>query len=183
MLPDRSAFVGIRELAPAHLLRAGPDGVIEERRWWDIDFAGGAGDGNIDADALAEELHALLRDATRLRRRADVPVAAYVSGGLDSSAIAALALETSHEELLSFGVGFEDESFDESEFQDSVATALGIPLTRITVGGAEIAALLPRVVELFEEADATDSARAAARALEGGARRGAQGRDDGRGRG
>ncbi|MFN8222140.1 MAG: asparagine synthase (glutamine-hydrolyzing) [Gaiellales bacterium] len=151
VLPDRSAFVGIRELAPAHLLRAGPDGVIEERRWWDIDFAGGAGDGNIDADALAEELHALLRDATRLRRRADVPVAAYVSGGLDSSAIAALALETSHEELLSFGVGFEDESFDESEFQDSVATALGIPLTRITVGGAEIAALLPRVVELFEK--------------------------------
>lgn len=151
VLPDRSAFVGIRELAPAHYLRAGPDGIIEERRWWDIEFTGGERADGVDEDALVEELHALLRDATRLRRRADVPVAAYVSGGLDSSAIAALALETSTEELLSFGVGFDDEHFDESVYQDSVVEALGIPLTRITVGGSDIAALLPRAIELTEK--------------------------------
>lgn len=151
VLPDRSAFTGIRELAPAHWLRVGEAGRIEERRWWDIDFSGGVSSAGSDEAALEEELRDLLVDSTRLRRRADVPVAAYVSGGLDSSAIAALALQTSSEELLSFGVGFEDEHFDESRYQDSVAAALGIPLTRVTVGGREIAELLPRAVELAEK--------------------------------
>ncbi len=151
VLPDRSAFVGIRELAPAHYLRHGVDGIIEERRWWDIHFDGGERANGVDEDALVEELQELLRDATRLRRRADVPVAAYVSGGLDSSAIAALALQTSSEELLCFGVGFDDEHFDESRYQDSVAGSLGIPLTRINVNGRDIADLLPRAIELTEK--------------------------------
>lgn len=151
ILPDRSAFVGIRELAPAHYLRVGADGPIEERRWWDIEFSGGVSSAGSDEAALEEELRDLLVDATRLRRRADVPVAAYLSGGLDSSAIAALALQTSDEALLSFGVGFDDENFDESVYQDSVVAALGTTLTRIEVGAADIAELMPRAVELSEK--------------------------------
>jgi hypothetical protein len=87
-LPDRSAFEGIRELAPGHFLRWGPGGLLEERRWWDLSF-----DDGLPArpeEELAEELRELLRDATRIRLRADVPVAAYLAG-IDSSLVVAPA--------------------------------------------------------------------------------------------
>ena len=151
VLPDRSSFRGIRELAPAHYLRYGDDGLIEEKRWWSLEFPSLEAPRDGDAAALEEELRELLFDATRLRRRADVPVAAYLSGGLDSSAIAAIAQRVSSEELLSFGVGFKDAAFDESAYQDSVVDLLGTSLTRIFVGGREIADLMPRAIELSEK--------------------------------
>jgi asparagine synthase (glutamine-hydrolysing) len=149
--PDGSAFPGIRELAPAHYLLAGPDGIREERRWWDLRFSDAGDVLPAERSALAEELDALLADATRLRLRADVPVAAYLSGGLDSSAIVALALEQMDETLYSFGIGFEDPRFDESEFQDRLAGEAGTSLTRAVVGARDIAELLPRTVEMSEK--------------------------------
>lgn len=148
-LPERSAFVGVRELPPAHYLRVGPDGIREERRWWDLDFSPRDGYRS-DAD-LIDELRELLSDSTRIRLRADVPVAAYLSGGLDSSATAVLARSHMTNTLYSFGLGFRDERFDESEFQDRIVAELGIDLTRIVVDSADIAALLPRAVELSEK--------------------------------
>jgi asparagine synthase (glutamine-hydrolysing) len=149
--PDASAFTGIRELAPAHYLRAGPEGIREERRWWDLRFSDAGDVPPAEREALAGELDVLLADATRLRLRADVPVAAYLSGGLDSSAIVALALEQMDETLYSFGVGFEDPRFDESDYQDRLAGEAGTSLTRVTVGAREIAELLPRTVEMSEK--------------------------------
>jgi asparagine synthase (glutamine-hydrolysing) len=148
-LPERSAFAGVRELAPAHYLRVGPDGVREERRWWDLDFAPRAA-GTGDAD-LIDELRELLSDSTRIRLRADVPVAAYLSGGLDSSATATLARRHMTNTLYSFGLGFADERFDESAFQDRIVEELGTDLTRVVVDSSDIAELLPRAVELSEK--------------------------------
>ncbi len=148
-LPERSAFVGIRELAPAHYLRVGPNGPPEERRWWDLDFTPRE-DGASD-DELIAEVEELLSDATRLRLRADVPVGAYLSGGLDSSATAALARRHLTKTLYSFGIGFEDKHFDESEFQNRMAAELGTDLTRVTVGARDIGELLPRAIELSEK--------------------------------
>jgi asparagine synthase (glutamine-hydrolysing) len=148
-LPDRSAFEGIRELAPGHFLRWGPGGLLEERRWWDLSF-----DDGLPArpeEELAEELRELLRDATRIRLRADVPVAAYLSGGIDSSLVVALAREILGDDVTSFGVGFSDERFDESGYQDLAARALHSRFTRVTVDSADIARALPRVVELSEK--------------------------------
>ena len=165
-LPERSAFAGIRELAPAHYLRVGPEGIREERRWWDIDFtprAGAPGD-----EQLIEELRELLSDSTRIRLRADVPVAAYLSGGLDSSATATLARQHMTNTLYSFGLGFADERFDESAFQDRiVAGARHRPDARRdpVARHRRAAAARGRAVR---EADAADGARAAAAALEGG---------------
>jgi asparagine synthase (glutamine-hydrolysing) len=149
VLPDRSAFVGVRELPPAHYLLLGPDGIVVERRWWDLPFppAGEAGAATGDEH---EELLELLRDATRLRLRADVPVAAYISGGLDSSATAALASRLAPS-LSSYGIGFHDQRFDESVYQDRLAEELGTSLTRVSVGALEIGELLPRAVELSEK--------------------------------
>jgi asparagine synthase (glutamine-hydrolysing) len=146
-LPDRSAFVGVRELPPAHYAVIGRDGIVEERRWWDLRFA------PVEAreDDLVDELEAILESSTQIRLRADVPVAAYLSGGLDSSVTAALAARTVGPGLHAFGVGFSDARFDESAAQDEIAAELGVTFHRTTVGAAEIAAVFPRVVELAEK--------------------------------
>ena len=149
--PDASSFPGIRELAPAHYLRVGPDGIREERRWWDLRFSDAGDVTPAKRAGLADELDALLGDATRLRLRADVPVAAYLSGGLDSSAIVAHALEQMDETLYSFGIGFEDPRFDESDYQDRLTGSRGLDLTRVTIGARDIAELLPQTVELMEK--------------------------------
>jgi asparagine synthase (glutamine-hydrolysing) len=150
VLPDRSAFVGIRELAPAHYLRVGERGVIEERRWWDLPFP--TRDQVVTPSGHeAEELRELLEDAVRLRLRADVPVAVYVSGGLDSSATAALACRLAPAGLSSYGIGFRDPRFDESAYQDRFVETLGTNFTRVTVDAADIAELLPRAVALSEK--------------------------------
>jgi asparagine synthase (glutamine-hydrolysing) len=86
-----------------------------------------------------------------LRLRADVSVAAYLSGGLDSSAIAALAQRVGTGGLQCFGIGFEDAHFDESDHQRRLAAELGIELTQTTVSGADIAAQFPDVVRLGEK--------------------------------
>ena len=148
-LPERSAFSGIRELAPAHYLLLGADGRIEERRWWDVDFA--PREDGATEEEMVDEVRELLSDATRLRLRADVPVGAYLSGGLDSSAIAALTRRHLTKTLTSFAVGFEDRHYDESEFQDRMAAELGTDLTRVSVGARDIGELLPRAIELSEK--------------------------------
>jgi asparagine synthase (glutamine-hydrolysing) len=146
-LPDRSAFAGIRELAPAHLLLVRPDGSRIERRWWDAQFD----PAETSEAAYVEELEALLDDAVRIRLRADVEVATYLSGGLDSSTIAALASDRVGDGLAAFGVGFADRHYDESGPQDAIARVLGVDFRRTVVDGAAIAAALPEVVELAEK--------------------------------
>jgi asparagine synthase (glutamine-hydrolysing) len=151
VLPDRSAFPGIFELPPGHWVRVGEAGLGETRCWWDLRFAPREGLRREPPEALAEELRALLDDATRIRLRADVPVGVYLSGGLDSSGTAALARRHSRQGLQAFGVGFEDERFDESAYQDEMAQALGVRLERVTVSGHDVAASFPEVVRWAEK--------------------------------
>jgi len=149
--PARSSFTDIRELAPGHWLRVRSDGAVEERRWWDLRFATEEEQLSASEAELTEELFALLDDATHIRLRADVPVGTYLSGGLDSSAVTALAQRHTSHPVRAFAIGFADHTFDESTFQDRVARALGTELTRITITSADIAALMPRVVALSEK--------------------------------
>ena len=146
-LPEGSAFKNIRELPPAHYLVIGPDGPGRVTRWWDLDYEP---DPRAEEELLAE-LDELLVDATRIRLRADVPVGAYLSGGLDSSALAAIAARELGAELSAFGLGFTDARFDESRYQDEVARHLGVDFQRSVVDAAAIAQLLPRAVELGEK--------------------------------
>ena len=149
-LPDRSAFAGIRELPPAHCLVVTADGAQRETRWWDLDFSA-ALDDRAEQDVV-DELHSLLDDSVRLRLRADVPVATYLSGGLDSSLLAALAARQSRREQLSaFGVGFANAHFDESAQQDEIARHLDVGFHRTNVDAPAIADVFPRVIELAEQ--------------------------------
>ena len=125
------------------------DGERVERRWWDLDFT--TADPAASLDDAAEELHALLDDAIGLRLRADVPVAAYLSGGLDSSTIVALARRHVSAPVALFGLGFEQEEYDESAYQSRLAEAFGLDLVAVEVGAGDVAELLPRAVALAEK--------------------------------
>ena len=140
-LGERTTFDGVRQLPPGHRMvvdlrvdRLAPR--IKPYWAWQpqtptVDAA--------DEDACAEELHALLVDAVRLQLRSDVPVGAYLSGGLDSSAIASLALRHAGADLRTFSLAFEDAEFDERPFQRLMAQALGTRHSEITVSQADIA--------------------------------------------
>jgi asparagine synthase (glutamine-hydrolysing) len=143
----RSSFEGIRELPPGCSLRVSPDGVDEVRRWWDLEFAPESGARD---EELLEELRERLDDSVRIRMRADVPVAVYISGGLDSSVVAALGRPYAASGLTLFGIGFEDGRYDETEYQRAAASSLGAELISSRVGPATIAELLPTVVRFAE---------------------------------
>jgi len=149
--PDRSAFVGVRELPAGHFLWVGPEGAGEPVRWWDIRFGPREGTRLGSVEELQEELLAVLDDATRIRLRADVPVGVYLSGGLDSSATTALARRHTRGTLEAFSVAFEDPRFDESPYQDRMAAELGVNLLRIVVSDSDVAAVLPEVVRYAEK--------------------------------
>lgn len=110
-------FENIHSLAPGTLLVADRTGQ-HVRRYWDWEFPGAADEyaqGN--EEELARQLHDLLVDATQIRLRADVPVGAYLSGGLDSSVLTSLIKHHSDTPLRTFSIGFADQSFDESNYQ------------------------------------------------------------------
>lgn len=143
-LPPRTGFAGIEQLAPGECLELSPAG---EQRWQFFDwYYPAAGHERIaPAQQLAEELRAHLQNAVRLRLRADVPAGCYLSGGLDSSAITALAAQQASG-LRSFSVNFEDAGVDESHWQQLLHSSLGIHHQSVSVSNEKIAAELPRAV-------------------------------------
>lgn len=115
----RTLFRGIEQLPPGWML-VSENGHIRHHRYWDWDFPADGGYLQGTEDELAAQLRDLLIDATRIRLRADVPVGAYLSGGLDSSALVAMIHHHGDARLRTFSIGFEDEGLDESGFQQQM---------------------------------------------------------------
>lgn len=129
-------FEGVEQLPPGHLLVA-EGGSVAVRRYWDWLFREPGEYLRGTADDLANELRALLADATRIRLRADVPVGAYLSGGLDSTALVALMCEDGVEPN-TFSLAFADPGLDESEHQLAAAEHFGVNHRTIRVDDAHI---------------------------------------------
>ena len=142
-VPPRTVFKDIRELPAGCFLTLGTGGP-EITRYWDPDFTENR-NGRSEGE-YAEELKALLIDSTRLQLRADVPVGAYLSGGIDSSAIAALVHTYTDAPLRTFSVTFEDDEFDESVHQKRMIEHLGADHTGIRCVAGDIAASFPDVL-------------------------------------
>jgi asparagine synthase (glutamine-hydrolysing) len=147
-LPPRTAFRDIHQLPPGHNLVV-QDGRIRINEYWTPDFS------EIEpcdawndkcVQAKSEELFALLSDATRLRLRADIPVGAYLSGGIDSSVIAALAKRFAPSALRTFSVTFEDSHLDESRHQLIVSKHLETAHSQIRCTTRDIADVFSQVV-------------------------------------
>jgi asparagine synthase (glutamine-hydrolysing) len=149
-LAPRTVFKNICELEPGQFIVT-QNGRKNIGSYWTLDFPdAGDFDPNLDDAARQEELRALLTDATRLRMRADVPVGAYLSGGLDSSLIAALAAPMAPSGLNTFSVTFDSEEHDESRFQMEMARALGTDHRSVPCLPSDIAESFPEVIRFTE---------------------------------
>jgi asparagine synthase (glutamine-hydrolysing) len=147
-LSSHTIFEGIRELPPGHYLMAQPPDV-RTVAWWEADFPASVETCRAPAESeeeLIAELARLLEDAACVRLRADVPVGAYLSGGLDSSVIAALVRERVGERLHTFSIAFDDAQFDESEHQLRMARHLGTEHHILRASHAEIGRVFPEVI-------------------------------------
>ena len=145
----RTVFEGVLELPPGHWLQATAEGITVQR-YWQMAFAETeVTEVNPDERTVrrrAEELRELLLDAVRVRLRADVPVAAYLSGGLDSAVIAALARQVAPGRLCTFSIGFDDPQHDESDHQRCMAEFLGTSHEALRATHEEIGRVFPDVV-------------------------------------
>ncbi len=144
-LPGHSVFEGVQELPPGHYLLADEKGIALQR-YWALDFSAELESPARSESYYAERLLDLLIDATRLRLRADVPVGAYLSGGLNSSTIAAIVRRYTNNDLKTFSIAFRDKQFDERAHQHRMAEHLGTEHISIECTGSDIAEVFPDVV-------------------------------------
>ena len=145
-ITPRTVFKRIFELPPGHFMKISQRQTVIQS-FWSLNFPVDKEayfKGSID-DAAAE-LEKLLADAVRIRLRADVQVAAYLSGGLDSSATTALIKKVAPETLQTFSIGFEDGEFDETPYQQEVSKYLGTRHTAFTCTSQDIGNYFPQVV-------------------------------------
>jgi len=150
VMPDRTLFAGVRQVRPGHYLVADDQG-LETVGYWDLDYVADAHSHAVaDEATLIEQFRGHLSEAVRLRLRADIPVCCHLSGGLDSSAILALAMEHSSTPLKCFSVSFETESYDELNVASEMAARAGCEIHPVRVSQRQLVEQLSDAVYFSE---------------------------------
>ncbi len=150
-----SIYKGIQKLTPGTILtlKAGMHDA-EPVAYWTAKDVAEAGVANpftgSDAEAI-EELDSLLRDATRLRMIADVPLGVFLSGGIDSSVVTALMQAQSSRPVKTFSIGFNEDAYNEATHAKAVAQHLGTEHTEFYVSADEALAVIPQLPCLYDE--------------------------------
>ncbi len=134
----RTAFKGIFELAPGHYMIVKERGEFQPKAYWTIPNYDPEEQWTGTFEDAKEELRSVLKDAVRLRLRADVPVGAYLSGGLDSSILTALISRNFNNRLRTFSLSFQEKAFDESSYQRDLVQFLGTDHRNVSVSNAQI---------------------------------------------
>ena len=144
---EETLFLGVRRLLPGHTL-TWSDGRITIRQYWDMRFAlpeGEVDPQRSDAD-LIDEWRELFRESVRLRLMADVPLGMFLSGGIDSSAIAAMMSGLVTEPIRTFSVGFAEREANELEYARMVARKFGTDHHEILISPQQFFAALPKLI-------------------------------------
>ncbi len=144
-LPPRTMFQDVFELPPGCNLTV-QNGFVRVWPYWDMTYAEESCDGQVRERETAEAFLDLLCDATRIRLRADVPVGAYLSGGLDSTVTTALARRLHRNSLHTFSVSFAEAEFDESAYQREASAFLGTEHHEVHCTDRDIAGVFPDVI-------------------------------------
>jgi len=142
-----TVFRGIRQVEPGTCLIFGEGQITPERSmYWQDQFPDASAEPKATIAESAEALRAALIEATRLRfTRSDVPVAAYLSGGIDSTVTAGIIRHHVDANLTTYSLRFADDEFDEGGFQRIVSQALGTVHHDVTITGGDVARVFPEV--------------------------------------
>ena len=148
-----TAYRAIRKLEPGHWLRW-RNGEIETQRYWQPDFTKKI---DISEEEAGERTVEILRDAVRVRLMSEVPLGAFLSGGIDSSAVVALMSQESGERVKTFSIGFEEQDFSEIHHARRIAEHVGADHHEFIVR-PDALEVLPTLVEHYGEPYADSSA-------------------------
>lgn len=140
----RTPLSSIHQLPAGHYMTV-RGGEIQLRKWWALDYSPDYVEWNRPVEEWCERLRQTLQQACEIRMRADVPVGAYLSGGLDSSVIAFL-LRQRHPGMQTFSMTFADPDYDESSFQELMASRLGTTHTAVRITRESIAENFDEVI-------------------------------------
>ena len=148
-----SVLADVRKLAPGAILTVTTDGTgwrTRETRYWTLPTAPAPG-ANADEATCVDELDALLRRVIERQMISDVPLGAFLSGGIDSSLVVAIMQASRSTPTRTFTIAFPESSHDEAPFALEVARALGTDHEAVELGETELLNLIPRLPEIYDE--------------------------------
>ncbi len=156
--PNASMLQGVQKLQPGHYLTVEANGSVEQHRYWQLPQRGEQRHPTPTSyDQAVDDLRDRLSESVQRRMIADVPLGVFLSGGLDSSIVAALATRNS-DKVRTFSLGFENKLFDESDYALAVARHIGTEHTRFEVNAERLQEVVEDVLTYIDEPFADASA-------------------------
>ena len=150
-----SIYENISKLKPAHYVVVSGHGqnISDQFCYWDLKKVANSGLENqiVDEDKGLEELEVLLKDSVKMRMMADVPLGAFLSGGYDSTIVAALMQVQSVAPVKTFSIGFKESVFNEAQYAKRVSSYLGTEHTELYVDPQQTLDVIPRLPEVYDE--------------------------------
>jgi len=150
-------YRGLHKLPPGHWLQVGVQGEAQLQCYWDLTRIAQAGTQSWNPIEATDRLEQLLDATLRDQSVADVPLGAFLSGGVDSSAIVARLQRLSAQPVRSFAIGFEQAGFNEAEHAKAVASHLGTAHTELYVSAQDALAVIPQLPQIYDEPFADSS--------------------------
>lgn len=147
-------YQGVRKLMPGTLLRIEADGRETAQTYWSLPQVIGARPGaglDLSPEAAVDRLESVLSQAVADQMVADVPLGAFLSGGIDSSTVVALMQAQSSTPVRTFSIGFHEDGYDEAQYARAVATHLKTDHTELYVSAQEAMAVIPDLPQIYDE--------------------------------
>jgi asparagine synthase (glutamine-hydrolysing) len=155
-----SIYCDVAKVQPGEWVSVSADGSIIRRKYWDLNSVARRGLDHpfgLSAEEAEDQLHSLLRDAISSAMVSDVPLGAFLSGGIDSSLVVALMVATRRAPVKTFSIGFPELGFDETPYARAVAQHLGTEHEELTVTPADALAVVPNLADIYDEPFADSS--------------------------
>ncbi|MEP6715534.1 MAG: asparagine synthase (glutamine-hydrolyzing) [Terriglobia bacterium] len=157
-IPDPwSAYKGIRKLRPAHWLTIQPGGSARTGRYWALPHPQETEPAGLSREDVCQQIRDVFDESVRLRMIADVPLGAFLSGGLDSTLVVASMARQSNQRVRTFSIGFRENGFNEMPYAAESAQFYGTDHHELTVEPDAIE-LVPKLIQAFDEPFADSSA-------------------------
>ncbi|WP_263790765.1 asparagine synthase (glutamine-hydrolyzing) [Salinibacter sp.] len=152
-------YQGIKKLPPAHHVTINEKGktIHGPTCYWDLHQIAQSARMGGSASSIVEQLEELIRDAVGRRMVADVPLGAFLSGGIDSTTVVAMMQAQSESPVRTFTIGFENPSFDEASHARAISDHLGTAHTELSVTSEEARAVIPKLPQIWDEPFADSS--------------------------